>query len=81
MTPRLSDKPTKCSIDGCLKEIHAKGLCKEHHRDRVCPTGEGEHVPLPWSIWNCQNGMRMGKCGLCKKAYIIREPGNYPRES
>lgn len=61
MTPQLTDEPTKCSIEGCLQEIHRKGYCRVQHlrlspsADRTKTRGalteaDTEEVPVPAGV-------------------------------
>lgn len=67
-------KQRLCPVPGCKAEQKFKGFCEAHYRDKVCPGFENGHTPLPWSIWECQDGTKMAKCGRCKKGYILQEP-------
>lgn len=71
----------KCSVPGCNRQVHAKGLCAMHHK-RLWRYGDPTYSPERHSKWKgveclingCHNQVRHS--GLCNRHLMLKKRDN-----
>lgn len=62
---------SKCSIQGCIKNVHGKGLCGKHYQ-RLWKHGDPSYQATRYTICvvdGCQNNTRSSGSPYCEKHY------------
>lgn len=84
------DKSSKCSVDGCEKPVHAKGLCAPHYTKQykeargLLKTTKPEKTVSLCSVEGCETIVYSK--GLCQKHYtqhyrtVQKEPPQIPSD-